>query len=109
MITITQEHINTVTKTIKLLHYLPTDMIISNQETVDAIKSLLGELSIAYNTPPEYIYEIDVRRGGIGEEDFTCHMRQATDPTTDEVVAFLHDMDCGYDDEYCKFYITKLN
>ena len=49
------------------------------------------------------LYCIEVGRGGIGEEDMVIHQEFETAPTRDEVLKFIEDEDCGYDDDYCKF------
>lgn len=47
------------------------------------------------------LYCIEVKRGGIGEEDFNMHQNFDKEPTRDEVVKIVEAEDCGYDDKYC--------
>ena len=49
------------------------------------------------------LYCIEVKRGGIGEEDMNLHEYFEEKPTRSEVLAFIDSEDIGYDDMYCKF------
>jgi hypothetical protein len=49
------------------------------------------------------IYCIEVKRGGIGEEDMNIHQHFDVEPTRDEVLKFIEAQDIGYEDNYCKF------
>lgn len=48
-------------------------------------------------------YCVEVKRGGVGEEDFTEHFYWDGKPTRDDVLKIIEEWDCGYDDKYCSF------
>jgi len=54
------------------------------------------------------LYCIEIKRGGIGEEDMTIHHRFEKEPTRKDVLKLIEDLDCGYDDDYCKFNYYKV-
>lgn len=49
------------------------------------------------------LYCIEVKRGGIGEEDLVMHQNFPQEPTREEILNFISECDVGYDDDYCKF------
>lgn len=54
------------------------------------------------------LYCIEIDRGGIGEEDMVIHEHFEREPTREEVLKVIEELDCGYDDNYCKFEYYKL-
>lgn len=49
------------------------------------------------------IYCIEVKRGGIGEEDFIIHHKFENEPNNEDILKIIEDEDCGYDSNYCEF------
>jgi len=54
-------------------------------------------------------YCIEVDRGGIGEENMVLHQEFDKEPTRAEIIVFLENEDCGYDDDYCKLYFYQVS
>lgn len=48
-------------------------------------------------------YCIEVRRGGIGEEDCVLHHKFSSPPTKEDIEAYLISEDIGYDPKYCSY------
>ena len=48
-------------------------------------------------------YCIEVRRGGIGEEDCVLHPKFSSPPTKEDIEAYLISEDIGYDPKYCSY------
>ena len=48
-------------------------------------------------------YCIEVRRGGIGEEDCVLHHKFSSHPTKEDIEASLISEDIGYDSKYCSY------
>ena len=56
---------------------------------------------LIFNSAPNYC--IEVRRGGIGEEDCVLHHRFSSPPTKEDIEAYLISEDIGYDSKYCSY------
>lgn len=47
------------------------------------------------------LYCIELKRGGIGEEDVVLHEHFDKTPTKKEVIEYIKDLDYGWQDGYC--------
>ena len=53
-------------------------------------------------------YCIEVRRGGIGEEDCVLHHKFSSPPTKEDIEAYLISEDIGYDPKYCSYEFYQI-
>lgn len=55
------------------------------------------------------LYCIEIDRSGLPEEDMVVHHRFDAEPKREDVLKVIDDLDCGYDDVYCRFNFYKVD
>ena len=58
---------------------------------------------LIFNNTATINYCIEVKRGGIGEEDCVLHHKFPSQPTKEDIEAYLISEDIGYDSKYCSY------
>lgn len=54
------------------------------------------------------MYCIEIDRRGIGEGNMVHHCNFDGEPDRKEILEYVIELDCGYDDNYCKINYYKI-
>lgn len=55
------------------------------------------------------IYCIEIDRSGLPEENMVVHENFKEEPTREDVLKVIDELDCGYNDAYCRFKYYRVS